>query len=349
MRSSRAHPKVEVPNQMNSMEGVQAISLSLGYVMAQSMAAAAKLGVPDALADGPCSVEELAARTDSHGPSLSRLLRTLAGGGVVEQDSTGRYVNSSLGDTLREGTPGSVRDAVIWVCEPMHYATCGELATSVRTGTLAFEHIFERPYFEWLAANPDAARVWDRGMSCFSSMEDGPIASACRFPAGATVVDVGGGQGGFLAEVLRADPSLRAILFDRADVLADPRALRQGDLDGRYHTVAGDFFESVPAGGDVYIYKRVLHDWDDERCAILLARCREAMSPNARLLVIDAVIPPGTDAHPAKIVDMVMLGILPGRERTEPEFASLLACSGFALRGVTPTHSMLAVIEAAPV
>lgn len=190
---------------MTGMEGVQVVSLSLGYVMGQALHAAATLGVADTLAGGPRPVEEIAAATGTHAPTLKRLLRTLASGGILTEDETGRFALTTLGETLRRDVPGSVRAAVIWVSEPMHYGTCGDLAETVKTGEPAFDRLFGRPYFEYLAADLEADRVWDEGMACFSGMENGPIAAAYPWPGGACVVDVGGGQGGFLAAVLQTD------------------------------------------------------------------------------------------------------------------------------------------------
>jgi hypothetical protein len=180
-------------------------------------------------------------------------------------------------------------------------------------------------------------------------MEDAPIANAYAFPTDRLVIDIGGGQGGFLAEVLAANSSVRAVLFDRPEVVADPRRLVDAGLAGRYETASGDFFDAVPTGADVYVYKRILHDWDDERCLTLLHRCRDAIPATGRLLVIDAVIPPGNEPHPAKIVDMVMMSVLPGRERTEQEFAELFNAAAFRLSRTIPTHSMLTIVEGEPV
>lgn len=334
---------------MTGMEGVQVLSLALGYVMGQAIHAAARLNVADAMADGNRSVDDIARRTGAHAPSLRRLLRTLAGGGIVSEHGDGAYTLTTLGHTLRAGTEGSVRDAVLWVSAPMHYGCCGDLADSVKTGAPVFDKLFGAAYFDHLAADPQAGRVWDAGMACFSAMEDAPIASAYVFANDALVVDVGGGQGGFLAEVLRANPKTRGLLFDRAAVVANPQRLAGAEFAGRYAVAAGDFFAAIPSGGDFYVYKRILHDWDDERCIALLRRCREVIATGGRLLVIDAVIPPGNDPHPAKIVDMVMMGVLPGRERTEAEFATLFGAAGFQLVRVIPTHSMLAIIEGKPV
>lgn len=333
---------------MATMEGVQVVSLSLGYVMGQALHAAAKLGVADALSDGPRTVDEIATATATHGPSLHRLLRTLAGGGIVAEDEPGYFGLTTLGETLRRDARASVRDAVLWVGDPMHYATCGDLAESVRTGQPAFSRLFGQGYFEHLANDDEASRIWDDGMACFSGMEDAPIAQAYSFPERARVVDVGGGQGGFLAEVLRTDESLRGVLFDRPEVVQAPRLLESAGVLDRCELVGGDFFAALPSDGDVYVLKRVLHDWDDDTCVELLTRCRKAMAPTGRVLVVDAVIPPGNDPHPAKIVDLVMMGILAGRERTEAELAGLFTASGFRLTKVTPTHSMLAIVEGTP-
>jgi hypothetical protein len=322
-----AYATGERRHEMATMEGVQVVSLSLGYVMGQALRAAATLGVADALADGPHRSEDVARSTDCHVPSMARLLRT-------------------LGHTLREDAPDSVRAAVLWVGEPMHYVTRGALAETVRSGEPAFGRIFGQGYFERLAADHDAGRMWDEGMACFSAMENDPIARACPFPAGAHVVHVGGGNGGFLAAVLSLHASLGGTLFDRPEVVAQPLMLERAGVLDRCELVGGDFFDTVPTGRDAYVLKRVLHDWDDQTCVALLQRCRDAMAPGGRALVIDAVIPPGNDPHPAKIVDLVIMGILSGRERTADEFGALCAAAGLRLTRIIPTESMLAVVEA---
>jgi hypothetical protein len=346
--SDDAGATAERRHDMATMEGVQVVSLSLGYVMGQALRAAATLGVADALADGSRTSDEIARLTDCHAPSMARLLRTLAAGGIVIEEDDGRFALTTLGDTLRSDAPDSVRAAVVWVGEPMHYVTCGELAETVRTGEPAFARIFGQGYFQRLATHPDAGRVWDEGMACFSAMENDPIARVCPFAPGAHVVDVGGGNGGFLAAVLRRHASLRGTLFDRSEVVAHPLDLERAGVLDRCELVAGDFFDTVPAGRDVYVLKRVLHDWDDETCGALLRRCRDAMTPGGRVLIIDAVIPPGNDPHPAKIVDLVMMSILSGHERTADEFGALCAAAGLRLTRVIPTESMLAVVEAVP-
>ncbi len=154
------------------------LSLSLGYVMGQALHAAAELGVADVLADGPRPLDDIAAATETHAASLHRLLRTLASGGIVSEDDAGRFALTTLGQPLRRDAPGSVREAVIWVSEPIYYRSCGHLAETVRTGQPAFDQLFGQPYFEYLASHPDTRRVWDAGMACFSGMENALIAHA---------------------------------------------------------------------------------------------------------------------------------------------------------------------------
>lgn len=332
-----------------TMERVQVVSLALGYVVGQALHTAAKLGIADQLAGGPRHLDDLAAAVGAHGPSLYRLLRTLAGAGVFAEDEAGYFRLTPLAETLRSDLPDSVRAAVIWVSEPLHYGSCGELTESVVTGRPAFDSIFGMPYFDRLVADPEAGRIWDEGMACFSGMENTPIARAYDFPAQARVIDIGGGQGGFLAEVLKINPTVRGVLFDLPEVVKSPQAIIAAGLADRCETIGGDFFTALPPGGDLYLFKRVLHDWDDATCIALLRRCHEAMPPEARLLVVDAVIPPGNEPHPAKIVDLVMLSVLPGRERTEPEFRDLFTAAGFRLTRVIATHSMLSIVEGVPV
>lgn len=341
--------QVEERTHTGASERFAVVGMALGYVVGQALNAAAQLGIADLVAPGPRHVDDLATATGTHGPSLYRVLRTLAGVGVFAEDGQGRFAQTPLSETMRSDVPGSIRAAVIWVNDPMHYRSCGGTVESVKSGRPAFDDVFGMPYFDYLAANPEAARVWDAGMACFSGLENAAIARSYPFPAGAQVVDVGGGQGGFLAEVLTTEPTLRGVLYDLPAVVAEPRDLADAGLLGRCATVGGDFFEFLPPGGDVYVFKRVLHDWDDETCLELLRGCRRVLPETGRVLVIDAVIPPGNEPHPAKIVDLIMLTALTGRERTEAEFAALFDAAGFRLNRVVPTSTMLSIVEGLPI
>ncbi|MEU4746086.1 methyltransferase, partial [Actinosynnema sp. NPDC023658] len=186
------------------------------------------------------------------------------------------------------------------------------------------------------------------GMAAFSRVENGPVAAACAIPEGATDVDVGGGQGGLLLEVLRANPSARGVLFDQAQVVAGNRLGAEADLAGRWETVAGDFLEEVPPG-DVLLVKRVLHDWDDATCLRILRNCRAALRPGGRVLVFDAVLPAGDVPHQAKALDLLMMTVLPGHERTEEQFRRLFGEAGLSLETITHVHAMpVSILQTVP-
>lgn len=329
-------------------EGLELVRMASGYVMAQAVYVAAKLNVADHLADGPRHIDDIAAATGADSAFLYRLLRALCGAKVFVEDDQRRFALTPFSDALRTDVPGSIRAAVVWIGEPTLYRSCGELLQSVKAGQPAFEKIFGTPYFDYFHSNAEAGRIFSEGMACFSELEEEPIAKAYEFPPDARLVDVGGGRGGFLAHVLTAHPSLRGVLYDRPDVVSDPQPLRAAGVMERCETIAGSFFDAVPAGGDIYMFKRVLHDWDDEICRALLRRCRSVIPNHGRLLVVDAVIPPGNEFHPGKLADLMMLTVT-GRERTEAEFRELFAAAGFRLTRIIPTPRPLSFVEGVPV
>lgn len=329
--------------------GFAVVGLALGYVTGQALQVAATLGLADLVATGPQPLAALAAATNADAPALYRVLRTLCSVGVFAEDAEGRFTQTPLSAPLCSDAPGSIRAAVRWVSAPMHYRSVGHMLQTVLTGRPAFDDLFGNSYFDYLARHPEAGRVWDAGMACLGGLENQSIAQAYTFPSGAQIVDVGGGQGGFLAEVLTANPLARGVLYDLPAVVADPRLLTEAGVSERAEAVGGDFFEFLPPGGDVYVFKRVLHDWDDETCVELLQSCRRVIPDGGRVLIIDAVIAPGNAPHAAKIVDLVMLNIVRGRERTAAEFGQLLTAAGFRLNQVIPTPSMLSIVEGRPI
>jgi len=322
------------------------ISIAFGSLPAQAVAVAAQLGVVDHLAGGPRTAAELARATGTHAPSLYRLLRALATLEVLAEDDEGRFSSTPLGDTLRSDAPGSVRAAVIMAGDPTFTRACGEMAHSVRTGAPAFDHVFGAPFFDYLSTHSEAGVVFNQGMANFSAVENPAIAAAYEFPPGARVVDVGGGHGGFLAEVLKAHPGVRGVLYDLPEVVRDATYLTP--LADRCEVLAGDFFSAVPSGADVYVVKRILHDWADDVCIRILKTLRRAMAAGGRVLAIDAVIAPAGQPDMNKVSDLVIMVVAPGRERTEEEFARLYAAAGFRLTRVIPTASALSIVEAVP-
>lgn len=326
------------------------LGTALGYLASRSLHVAAGLGLADLLKDGPRSVEELAQVCKAHPQSLYRLLRVLAGHGIFAEDAAGRFRLTPAAALLRSDVPGSLRDAVNMIGDiagdGSWWTAMGGLEETIRTGEPGFRRIHGIGFFDFLAAHPEAGAWFDRGLANFTTTENAAIAGAYDFAPFRRVLDIGGGQGGLLAEILRQNPGSCGVLFDRPPVVQDPAALVAAGLLERCDTVAGDFFRAVPAGGGAYILKRILHDWNDAQCLEILRACREAMDARSVLLVVDAVVPPGNDPHPAKDMDILMMALTEGRERTEAEFRDLFAQAGLRLTKVVPTPSVLSIVEA---
>jgi hypothetical protein len=323
------------------------LQMITGYWVSQCIFAAAKLGIADQLKDQPKRYTDLAASTDSHAPSLFRLLRALAGIGLLQEVESGVFQLTPLGETLRDDAPGSLRDVSIMMGEPEHYNSWGNILHSLKTGQSGFEGLFGKNVFEYYAENPEPAAVFDRAMTSFSGVENTAIATEYDFSGINTLVDVAGGHGSTLLTILQANPQIKGILFDQADVIERATALITKEATvNRFQLVAGSFFESVPPGGDAYILKHILHDWDDERSIAILKRCREAMVDQGRVLVIEQVIPPGNDPFIGKLLDMNMLVMCPGgKERTEAEYQQLFETAGFRLNRIVPTSAFVSVVE----
>ncbi|MEV5596798.1 methyltransferase [Streptomyces sp. NPDC052496] len=324
---------------------VQLTEHALAYLHSAALRAAALLGVADHLADGPRTAEELAAATGTDATHLRRALRLLATRDVFREDPEGTFHLTPAADALRSDAPSSMRDAVVMLTDEPFWRPAGRLADTVRSGHTVFDEIFGAPYFGHLERVPEAGTVFDTGMAGLSESENDPIAAAYDFPATGTVVDVGGGRGGLLRQVLLRNPGLTGILHDQESVLRH-HTLDVPGLTDRWQTHSGDFFTAVPPGADVYLLKRILHDWNDTDCARILRACRTAMTrPGARLLAIDAVLPPGNSPHPAKTMDALMMTSLNGRERTEPDFRNLFHTAGLKLTRTIPTDSTLSMVE----
>lgn len=323
--------------------------LIFGFWTAKAIHAAAVLGVADHIEAGPKSAEELAGLVGAHGPSLHRLLRALASVGIFEEDARGRFGPTPLGGTLRSGVPGSLRDTAISMLDPGHSRCWDEILHALRTGEVASGRALGMGIWDYYARHPEEERAFNGAMTGLSQFVGGAVVEAYDFSPFRTVVDVAGGQGSLLAQVLRANPAARGILFDAPRVVegAGPQLEAAGVAD-RVERVGGDFFESVPPGGDLYTLKWIVHDWDDARSVAILENCRRAMGPGARLVLVETVIPPGNAPSLGKFLDLNMLAITGGKERTEREFAALLEASGFRLSRVIPTRSPVSLIEAVP-
>jgi len=322
--------------------------MACGYWISQSLYVVTKLGIPDLLAGGPKTAEELAAPTGTDGPSLYRVLRALATQGVFAEDESGRFRATPISECLVD-RPGSQRAMVLMMGEE-HYRAYGELMYSVRTGKPCFDHVFGMPVFDFLSKHPEAAATFDAAMTGIHGRETAAMIDAYDFSKFGTVVDIGGGNGTVLRTVLEKYPTLEGVLYDLPHVVERARPeIAASPAGSRARLVGGSFFESVPAGGDVYMMRHIIHDWNDEQCRTILGHCHRAMKPEAKLLVIDAVIKPGNEPQFSKFLDITMLAIPGGKERTEPEFRSLFESAGFELTRIVPTQSEISIVEGKPV
>lgn len=330
------------------------LQMSFGYMTSQVIGVAARLGIADVLRDGAKTSEELATATGAHAPSLLRLLRALACLGVLVEVEPGRFELTSLGAPLRRDAPNSVRALTMLFCDEAVWTAWGNLLHSVRTGENAFEQAFGIGAFEYFARNPVLSAIFNEAMAEHTRTVAPCVVAGYDFSRFRTIVDVGGGNGTLIAAILEATPGLRGILFDTpAGVEAAGATLEAAGVADRCRIVEGDFFESVPDGGDACVLKSVIHDWDDDRSITILDNCRRAMPADGTLLLVEPVLPPRVES--AAITGMVMsdlnmLVVASGRERTETEFQALFTSAGFELTAVTPTLAPTdySVIEGVP-
>lgn len=309
----------------------------------------AELGVADHLAREPMKTEALAQSCHVHGPSLYRIMRFLASIGIFEQQDDGTFKNTASSDVLREGVTGSVRPMVRTAWQDVVWDTYKALPQALQNGDTAFEIAHERPLFEHLAVEQHLGALFDASMALMSGPENNVIAKSYPFGDATNVMDIGGGRGGLLAAVLNEHENLAGTLFDQEQVVAEPTYLAEENLLGRCTLLAGDFFESIPAGSDIYMLKRILHDWSDTDAIRILHSIKCAMTPDSRIAVIDAVIKPGNDADPNKYLDVGIMTLLEGRERTAEEFETLFTEAGLQLLRIvsTPAPSTMSIIEGA--
>lgn len=332
------------------MEGhppaVQMVQLLSGFQVSQALYVAAKIGVADRLIDGPVSAERLASDLDCDPVALSRLLRTLASLGVFRATGAGAYGLTDLGATLVSGREGSMRDlALMWM--ETHYQPFAGLLDTVRSGQCAATTYYGQPFFSWLAGQPDQVDRFSRAMANLTDgIKAGAIASY-TFPESATMVDVGGADGALLARVLRTAPNSKGIVFDLPHVVAEAAPTLKGyGLGDRLTSVGGDFFDTIPAGADVYILSMVLHDWNDQDAVRLLTNIRDNAGSGAQVLAFELVMPPGDQPHMSKMIDLTMLGMLNGRERTDSEMKALFQRAGLIYDAVVATPTPISIIEA---
>jgi SAM-dependent methyltransferase len=320
--------------------------MATAYWLSQAIYVAAKLGIADLLRNGPQSCVALATSTGSDAPSLFRLMRALSSVGIFAHLGRGHFALSRLAERLQTGVHGSLRAMVITIGE-IHYQACGSLLHSVQTGSPAFNTVFGASLFDYLQQNTDAADAFNQGMANVSSLLAYAVLMAYDFAGISSIVDVGGGQGKLLEKILQFNPDITGTVFDTASTIEGAQQGFGGDVRKRRCSyVVGDFFTSVPQGADAYLLCGVIHDWDDRRALRILRNCRRAMTEKGRLLIVDMVVPDTDATSFSKLLDLNMLAMTGGRERTQAEFRALLDAADYKLTRIIPTMAPQSIIEA---
>jgi hypothetical protein len=330
---------------------VDLLRMADGLIIHQALYAVAKLGVADLLQDGARTAADLAHQLQLHEAALYRILRALASQGVFEETSPRTFANTSLSGFLCTGVPGSIRSILIFKGCEFNYLPFGEILHSVQTGKPAREKVYGMNGFEYLQQHPEMARIFDDAMTNMSELLGPAVAAAYDFGPWGSVMDVGGGNGMLLADILKAHSGLRrGVLADLPHVLerARHRGLLGGQLESRSVLQPCDFFKDVPSGCRAYIMKSVIHDWDDERAHAILVNCRQAVPDNGVLLLVEWALAEDNLPSAGKLTDVLMMLMTGGKERTVQEYGKLLAGAGFRLNRVFPTSVDLTIIEAMP-
>ncbi len=327
--------------------------MAIGHYLSRALHVIAKLGVADLLSAGARGVEELAKATETHPPSLRRVMRLLASVGVFEEKENGGFALTALGECLRADVPGSSRAMVLLFAGIGIQDSWKDLEWCVRTGEPAYRKRGATDAFAEMAKDPAQAANFDAAMADFTKMTAVAVAAAYDFTPLGTIVDVGGGNGALLLGILKAYAHLQGVVADRPDVVERAKQeIAASGLGARCRAVAIDFFREVPGGADAYVLKHVIHDWDDERARTILANCHRVVPPNGRLLLVEGVYPPRIDGSPesrgAAANDVNMLVSTGGRQRSEAEFRSLYSAAGFRLTRIVPTPARASVIEGVP-
>lgn len=335
------------PNQTNQIALAEKLQEMLnGICVTQCIYIAAKLNIADLLKEGAKSSDELAKSTDVDGQSLYRVLRALSSIGIFTEGENRKFQLTPLAEYLQADIPGSMHAFAIFLSEHMQLPW-GEILHSVKTGKLAFDKVYGMELPLYKKQNPDIANNFNQWMTDLTSLSIPPVLASYDFSPINKIVDVGGGHGLLITEILKANPRMRGILFDQPSVVEGAKDLIEAQgVAQRCEIEGGNFFESVPSGGDAYIMKLVMHGLNRERALTILKNCREAMAENAKLLLLEMVIPPANQPSISKWFDLHLFLMMGGGERTEIEHRELLAEAGFNLTKVVHTHSPIDVIEA---
>jgi hypothetical protein len=334
-----------VPNPLMNSPRQELFRMISGYKSTQALYVAAKLGIADQLTHGPMTSDELAEKVKANPKELLRLMRHLAALGIFTQDQSRKFGLTPLAELLRDDNPESLRYGAIFAGEE-NYKAFGNMLHTVRTGETAFNHLYGKGHFDWLAGHPDESSTFNKAMAQSLRVLKNPLESY-DFSEKRLIVDVGGGRGDLISSIMQANPRLKGILFDLPQGTGEAQSqLGTKGVADRCQIIRGSFFNSVPEGGDVYTLSRILHDWPDDKAATILANCRKAIREDGTLLIRDNVLTDGDEL--GSQLDLTMMIMTGGQERTESEWKNLLHSAGFALTKVYKREGQLDLIEAKP-
>lgn len=324
------------------------LELASGFMATHAVYAAARIGIADVLADGPLATSDIAARAGTDADATHRLLRACASFGVFRERSDGRFELTPLANGLRSDAPGSMRPVVLMLGDPRYQGPWGRLAGTVETGRPA-EEFFGRPMWDYLDDDAEFAAIFNDAMGRLTALDWPAVEAVYDFARFSTIVDIGGGHGQLLALMLKASPAADGVLFERPAMVDQARRqLERAGVLGRCRVETGSFLETAPAGGDLTVLRRVVHDFDDEQAVRVLANVRRGLPPGATLLLLEGVMQLGNEPDFGKLLDLDMMTFVGGRERTAAQFAALLDRAGLRLTRIIPTISTISLIEAVP-
>lgn len=346
--------KTTFSNQIGSEESTPMILFQMMTAswISQAIYVAACIGIADLLKDSTKSIDELAKATNSHGPNLYRLLRALASVGIFIEVEPQQFALTPIAEHLRSDTSASLRAMAMMLGDQWHWRCWGDIVNIVINNQPAIQHLYKvNNTFEYFAQNPQSGDIFNNAMTNWCKNSHTAVVDTYDFSSIRKIVDVAGGHGTLITSILAANPQMHGILFDLNEVIDGANELlkKQGIAD-RCVTFAGDFFQSIPSGADAYILSHIMHDWKDDDCIKILRNIRKGIVKNGKLLVIEAIIPPGNQPHLSKLLDLEMLVMYPaGRERTITEYKQLYDAAGFRLTNVTTTNTSVSLIEGIPV
>ena len=341
---SNKSPDNDKSNVMTSRDTLHRIAT--GFILSRALMTAAELKIADTLKDKKKTALEIAKELDLHPESVKRLLRYLASHNIFNENSENQFSLTALSEIMVTDHQNSFHAFLEMIADTPPWDSFKHMMHTLKTGEPAFDYLHNQSFFNYMAEHPESNAKFNAGMSCFSSPDNSNIVNAYDFGNDLTVVDIGGGKGSFLAMILSMHTNTHGILYDQSDIVNEPNEEINNLAGDRCQIISGDFFQSVPTGGDIYTLKLILHDWDDQQAVKILTNIHEVLPDNGKVLVIEGIMLDGNEPDPHKQLDISMMTIFGGRERTIKEFETLFKSAGLQINKVIDTPSRLSIIEA---